>query len=219
MALSTSVVPRLSRRSRYLLYVFLSLLTILLISLLWQIWPIVTIVLEPKIEPLTKDIRVVVDMDVKETIFSTGVLAGRRLTTDTLKPQSDEVVIYKPLFNVAYKKSDFIKIILQELLKQLPNEYAIFEPSIKIHSINLLNGGPNTFTILARVTADSYVLPPYEYWTERLKGENTNKAYNWLINQPGVKSVKFKFYPNFLAKISQKLPNNSTRVIFTLDIN
>jgi len=212
---------RATRNSRLGIFSFIGLVLLLLLGIAWQSWPIVNVIIQPKQEQIVTDLAVNVFIGIAQTSGATATIPGRYLTlTDNREQLLATGYAMRTIDNetIIFETSALNQQILQSLKKIMPQGAILIPASLEVKekSWQKLSAG-NLYRAQVVAKASYYNELSFNHWSDEIIGLAITDARQILQSKVGVDQVKIEFYPFFLAKFSQKIPRDSSRLRFRLD--
>ena len=210
-----------STHGRSALFVFIAVILLLGTSALFIIWPVVEIKVVPQIIIREINKTIVIYLDAKAVSANQGLVPGKLLLNSAeLRPWEESIYnIFKVnQGQIIIAKSD-LKQIETEYLKELQDGYVVLSYTSEMEQVSPTKKlNTHTWPIKLNINARTILSLPTPNWPERIIGLTLQEAESKLALEPGVESIKIKFYPYFLANFSQKLQKDESKYKITLDI-
>lgn len=213
--------PLIGRNLRVGWYLFGLGCFLLLLGIGIKLLPFVEIRVSPKYEQVDIDTTIQVDMELPDIITPIGIVPGRFLTKADNKTNLAMIGynLYETVNGtVVVKKKALDNSVNRFIAKSTPDDQVIIPGSEEItwdkptKMTNL-----TFFNLPVNIKFKTYTLYPLETWRRHLSGLSKEDTEEWLKRQQGIEDAKVIYKPNFMAKISPKMPNNPKLIKFTLD--
>ncbi len=213
---------RASRTGRRILGVFWSLVGVALVGVGWYVLPVVSVVIVPEIEEVQVAADVRIDTALTEPLLAVGNIPGRLITDEVqrggLAAAGFEVLSVGDV-EVAYDRTHVSSLVQRKVAEILAEEFIEVPDSLSFHlSTPVASGNGRSFTAVVQAKVLAYRPMPVSLWRSHLAGMPISEAWGYLESQKGVATVMIRVQPNFLARLSHKIPKNPSSLTLTLDV-
>lgn len=208
---------RASRRGQRWLVFFLASVVLMLGGAAWLLWPMAAVTVEPVLDRISVSGAVVVDTGALSPVAASGIVPGYVLAPGE-HPAGYRTVTARGR-TYAYRGEAAEAVVQQVVLQVLGGDYVAAPPWGGVQwAAPRVNPSGTVVTLPFMLQVSRYHKFNAAEWRSHIAGMAPNQAKKWLESQPGVAAVRISLYPEFFAKVRQKIPSNQSLITIALDI-